>query len=378
MLAKLAEMGDIRSALSALEFLCLRGDEEDAWSAKVNFSKSKGKAASKNGTKAAEGTMTEQEREALKIVGGRETALDLWHGVGKVVYNKRIDCTFSSESTTQRVKMPENDPEQLLVELSTDTSTFIAAIHENFVLSCAASAGTSSIDAMDNCLMALSDADTLSLERFGPGQGPGTALEGMRQEEIAFHAAIRGVVYSLPYPVKRETTGTTANRSRAFVMAWPRSLRLWRDQEEIDDLADLCLEEYRTVLTERIRQGEKDESGNLLDQDAPSPWRPSAASKVSMIQEQAPYMRLVHKAKRTSLTLQDHVAKLSRFETLHASTEALAGHTLGEDAGEEDEEVGKSPSRSRRSRVTTTRLNELDVEEEVKGLVLSDDDIVDD
>ncbi|KAF2151301.1 hypothetical protein K461DRAFT_295366 [Myriangium duriaei CBS 260.36] len=391
-LSKLAEMGDVRSAVSALEFLCVRGDEGDSWSAKINFSKPKGKTGTKaNGSKAAEATLTEQEREALKIVGGRETALGLWHGVGKVVYNKRIDSlapTSTSTTTTHSTKVPENDPEQLLIELGTDTSTFIAAVHENFVPSCTAASSGRTIESIDDCLAALSDADKLSLDRFGPGYGPGTAVEGMRQEEICFHVAVRGVVYSLPYPVKRDTAGAAAHRSRANVMAWPQSLRLWRGQEEMDDLADVCLDEYRKVLEASQRQqnhsqiGEHTNKGQSAENDEEHWWRPSAASKTTMILEQAPYMRLVQQARRDSSTLKDKLISLSSLETLHASEVTLSGRALNGEAGEEEaEELEKGANRSRRTRTgkKDKESNGLTfgVVEDVKGLVLSDDDIVD-
>ena len=44
----LASSGDIRSAISSLEFLCLRGDTGDIWSGKVTFTKTKKPKSSSN------------------------------------------------------------------------------------------------------------------------------------------------------------------------------------------------------------------------------------------------------------------------------------------------------------------------------------------
>ncbi|KAF2226654.1 Rad17 cell cycle checkpoint protein-domain-containing protein, partial [Elsinoe ampelina] len=246
-LSRLAEMGDIRSAVSALEFLCLKGDSDGDWSAKVTFGKAKASAKTSTGSD----SLTEKEREALKLVGGREGALGLWHAVGKVSdFSTLISASQSSPSSAiapphlshlTRPKIPENDPSTLLLELGTDISTFVASVHENLPLSCTSTTSENTLASLDECLSVLSDADTLSIDRFsasggGGGYGTGTAAEGLRQEEIVFHTAVRGCVFWLPYPVKREREQGARGGN---VMAWPRSLRVWRGREEVEDLVEL-------------------------------------------------------------------------------------------------------------------------------------------
>ncbi|PNS18530.1 hypothetical protein CAC42_5069 [Sphaceloma murrayae] len=399
-LSRLAEMGDIRSAISALEFLCVRGDKEGNWGAKVSFGKAKGV------TKKGQGDgMTGQEREVLKVVGGREGALGLWHGVGKVVYNKRVDVhpgrgtgTGTGDGVAEgerrgtlsisdraaeyaampahlkhldRSKVPENDPDALLLELGTDVSTFVAAVHENIIPSCATTDGEKTLESVDECLAVFSDADALSIDRFsgsGSGYGAGTAAEGLRQEEIVFHTAVRGSVFWLPHPVKRETS--QAEKRRGNVMAWPRSLRLWRGREEMDDLVELVGEEYGRMLMGMVQGDEADEGLYGL---------PSAGSKMDVILEMAPYMRLVHDARKTIGSMRDRVRKVTRFETLHMQGLPGGGVDGGEDDEEEDEALGlKRERRTRTGKAADGGFLGNGVLEDVKSLVLSDDDIVDD
>lgn len=377
-MSQLAEMGDVRSAVSALEFLCVRGDEGDSWSSKIAFTKPKGKTAAKSNGVKAEDQMTEQERQALKIVAGRENALGLWHGVGKVIYNKRIDVTIP-ELGSRPIKLPENDPEQLLLDLSTDLPTFVATVHENFVPSCSTGSSEQTLEALDGCLGALSDADIFGVERFGPGFGRGSVLEELRQEEMAFHTAIRGVVVSLPYPVNRNLGTASASRSRLPVISGPRSKWLWRGQEEIEELAYLCLEDYRKVLSTAMESEDGEPEANQTESAA---WMPSASSKSTMILDQAPYMRLVQAAKGSTSSLVEKVRDLSRMKTRQPSGLASAMSGPGEDEEEELESAERSASRTRRTRTgkqdQQSHIAGLDVEEEVKGLVLSDDDIEDD
>ncbi|KAG8628138.1 hypothetical protein KVT40_004011 [Elsinoe batatas] len=427
-LSRLAEMGDIRSAVSALEFLCLKGDSDGDWSAKVTFGKAKASAKTSSGND----SLTDKEREALKLVGGREGALGLWHAVGKVVYNKRIDRPkdtalatngaahlrpangtskpdFSTmisapQPTTSfatppphlshlvRPKIPENDPTTLLLELGTDISTFVASVHENLPLSCTSTTSETTLASLDECLSVLSDADTLSVDRFstaggGGGYGTGTAAEGLRQEEIVFHTAVRGCVFWLPYPVKREREQGARGGN---VMAWPRSLRVWRGREEVGDLVELVGEEYRRVLQgvgkdgggkagQRDGDGDEDGAGAGAGAREGGYPLPSARGKAEVLLEMAPYLRMVHEGRKTIGSLRERVRRVTRFETLGGIGLGGAGVDGEEDEEQEDEGLGL-----RRERRTRTGKGGNDaaflgggVEDDVKGLVLSDDDIVD-
>ena len=67
--------------------------------------------------------------------------------------------------------------------------------------------GEETLDSINGCIDALSDADLLSPDRFGPGVGrrnfQATSADTLRQDELSFQTSVRGLLYSLPYPVKR-------------------------------------------------------------------------------------------------------------------------------------------------------------------------------
>ncbi|OAL07396.1 Rad17-domain-containing protein [Phaeosphaeriaceae sp. SRC1lsM3a] len=253
---RLAELGDIRSAGSSLEFLCLRGDDAEGWGAKVNLTKKKGPKDT---------PITKMEQESLELVTQRESTLGIFHAVGRVVYNKRI-----AESSDVHVPQPPNwfperrrpkasevNVDTLIDELGTDTQTFVAALHENYVLSCSGADSEETMDSIEGCIEALSDADLLSPDRFGAGSGrrnlQGTSADNLRQDEMCFQTSVRGLLYNLPHPVKRvapppgimgikaknQPSGAGPSKGNAFVMYYPASLRIWKQQEEIGDLLEM-------------------------------------------------------------------------------------------------------------------------------------------
>lgn len=204
-LKHIAESGDIRSAISSLEFLCLRGDSDDVWSSKVAFTKSK-KAKS-------DVPLTASEIEALKLISNRENTLGIFHAVGKVMYNKRMEPSSTSALTQpppwfpqhRRTKVSEVHVDPLIDELGTDTSTFIASLHENYPPSCSNTSSEESLESINGCIDSISDADLLSLDRFSFGTRAfsGSATDSIRQDEMAFQVAVRGILFDLPYPVQR-------------------------------------------------------------------------------------------------------------------------------------------------------------------------------
>lgn len=251
-LKQLGEIGDIRSAISALEFLCLRGDEAD-WGSKVAFTKPK--KANK------EQALTKGEQQSLQLISHREASLGIFHAVGKVVYNKRDEKPFpdgSEEAITEdlppymshlsRPRRSEVPVGTLIDETGTDTSTFISALHENYALSCEGTESTgpaSSMDYINNCIDYLSDADLLNPTRDNFFGGKGFINTGrdqgshiLRQDEMAFEVAVRGLLFSLPCPVKRKSV-SSGGGGGPHKMYYPTSIKLWREKEELEGLVDL-------------------------------------------------------------------------------------------------------------------------------------------
>lgn len=256
---RLAELGDVRSAVSSLEFLCLRSDDSIGWGAKVNFSKKKGPK---------DVPITTMEKESLELVSQRESTLGIFHAVGRVVYNKRlpedpktpVPQPPHSFPERRRPKASEVNLDTLIDELGTDTHTFTAALHENYVLSCGGADSEETMDSVDGCIEALSDADLLSPDRFGAGSGrrnlQGTSADNLRQDEMCFQTSVRGLLYNLPHPVERmapppgvmgikakgQGASTGAPKGgNAFVMYYPASLRIWKQQEETNNLLELWI-----------------------------------------------------------------------------------------------------------------------------------------
>ncbi|KAI0205014.1 Rad17 cell cycle checkpoint protein-domain-containing protein [Astrocystis sublimbata] len=254
-LKKLGEIGDIRSAISALQFLCLKGDGDANWGAEVKYGKPKRSIK-------ASAPLTTSEKETLEAVSQREASLGIFHAIGKVVYNKR-EATPMDPGTDEgkaeilpdhmvvysRPRKSEVSVDSLIDETGTDTHTFISALHENYVLSCAPdqSDQMAFLNYMGGCIDDLSDSDLLcpSWDIFFGGRGAGasgyygrdSASHVLRQEELAFQVATRGLLFHLPRPVNRIATGSRRGGD-AFKMFYPTSLKLWREKEELESLVD--------------------------------------------------------------------------------------------------------------------------------------------
>ena len=243
------EAGDVRSATASLEFLCARGKDDDDWSGRIAAKTSRGPQASKS--------LTKMETASLSTVAHRESSLGLFHAVGKVVYNKREDMGSNVESTSYTIQPPHHlaqhararvsqlDLDSLIDQTGTDTNTFVAALHENYVLSCE---GSSFLDTMNGCLDAVSDTDIISSPRgarvSGGGGYPDRAVtESMRQDEISFHLAVRGLLFALPDPVRRATppdrgSAQKGSKADAYKIYFPTSLRMLNQIEEHEDLIE--------------------------------------------------------------------------------------------------------------------------------------------
>ena len=234
-LKHLAEMGDIRSAIGSLEFLCLRGGDDEDWSGRVASKSKKGSTSA----------MSKMEQRSLELVSRRESSLGLFHAVGKVVYNKREEPTIANRPSQPpehlpqhtRLKVSEAHTDTLIDETGTDPRTFIAALHENYVPSCE---GPSFTDNLNDCIDALSDADLLTSEHSSRGNQQSKVTEELRQDELAFHIAVRGILFALPYPVKRVAHPVKggASKAEAFKMRYPMSMRIGRQKEEMEEMVE--------------------------------------------------------------------------------------------------------------------------------------------
>ena len=425
-LKKLGEVGDIRSAIGSLEFLCLRGEHGDGWG---------GRVASRAKTGAhASSALTTMETESLEMVTQRESTLGLFHAVGKVVYNKRDDFFADGEAARRPPTQPPDhlsgharprtsqvSADRLIDETGTDVATFIAALHENFALSCAGSSFTHHVN---GCIDALSDSDVLGAPRgarygssgdYGNNRSfQGAPSDALRQEEMCFQIAVRGLLFALPDPVKRRThpmTAKSGGKDETHQMFYPTSMRLSRQMEEMDGLVGQWTDRLRargvSVGNPTDRHGRhithwpsRQEQGSTVnvedrsqpDEDNPEPFRTNlGCTKSEMIAERLPYMTMIERRNAAFAHL-DGLERVTRFHGITpAGDEALDDEDVGEGALVSDwttdspaggNGTGLAPRASLQQ--TVERASSLastlvpPVAEDVGQLYLSDDDIEDD
>jgi cell cycle checkpoint protein len=435
---QLAELGDVRSAASSLEFLCLRGDDSEGWGAKVNFMKKKGPK---------DVPITAMERESLELVTRRESTLGIFHAVGRVVYNKRLpedpdklvpQPPFSFPER-RRPKASEVNPDTLIDELGTDTHTFTAALHENYVLSCGGADNEETMDSIDGCIEALSDADLLSPDRFGAGFGrrnfQGTSTDTLRQDEMCFQTSVRGLLYNLPHPVKRTapppgimgikakgqgaSTGAPKSGS-AFVMYYPASLRIWKQQEETNDLLELWISRAQrgdllSTSTSSFKPTLHSGTGGVstwkqntplhhkqlssqtpTDTDPPTTLLGSGGSaRAEMLLERLPYLpAILRKSRPLQPSTAATIREIQKITAFHGAASSRGGleeeglETLEQQPGEQeqwatDKDTPASPRKKKGVRFVESKGGK-DEESAIAGLaakgaslVLEDDDIED-
>lgn len=449
-LKRLGEMGDIRNAVSALEFLCLKGDDDADWGSKVAFAKTK--KTSKNQT------LTEGEQKSLELISRREASLGIFHAVGKVVYNKRDEqphVAGSDEALAEtmpphlapmcRNRRSQVSVDTLIDETGTDTSTFISALHENYVLSCERPSATdshSAIDYINGCMDYLSESDLLNPSwdiffggKGAPGSGRDQGSHVLRQDEMAFETAVRGLLFSLPCPVKRKATSTSTRGSDAFKMFYPTSIKLWRDKEELEDLVDLWSskmlkgEKSTTAPTSSqptsqapvsgasaFRKNKTSSVGDWVGNrsearyavkpkpkietvdgaEARPPLSLGSSARKEMILERLPYMAQIMRGRGRTTTFYSlgsrDVEKVVSFQGIGAALDEESDQGAEEELGipggeawatDKPTEDGSTPKKKRRDMAIRPRKKDQSEGSmisnlQVHKLVLSDDDIEDD
>ncbi|KYK58613.1 hypothetical protein DCS_05630 [Drechmeria coniospora] len=413
-LKQLGEIGDVRSAISSLEFLCLKGDQNADWGAKVTFTKPKKGARDGIG-------LTKGETRSLELISQREASLGIFHAVGKVVYNKRHDDAPDGDAVEKlppflsrfaRPRRSQVSVDTLIDETGTDTPTFISALHENYILSCESTGPmdlSTPMDYVNECIEHLSLSDLLHSSRdvfFGgrtnfSGRESGSQL--LRQDEMTFHLAIRGMLFSLPNPVKRKTT-TKAKGTDAFRMFYPTSLKLWRAKEEIEGLLDVWstrvlkgeghadrkrltdgagafrkplqssaglswVQRQQQGRTPATADGPEDES-----EDASPLASLGSSARGEMLLDRLPYMAHIARARKSSTRLRD-LEKVVSFKGINATEEESDAddETPSGEAWATDKPSEEASPRKKRTGIKAGAMSGLLAQK----LVLSDDDIED-
>lgn len=375
-LRQLTESGDVRNAISTLEFLCLHSVPSITAS---TAALSKKKQVKPSNSKLALDTSAESVRGASsELVSSRESTLGLFHAIGKIIYNKRATSASSPHpplpphlAHLERPLLPPvTEPMALLSTSGTDASTFLSAVHENLPLS------TPCLDTLLACLAALSDADAFMPSRFASAGRSGT--EVLRQEDIAFDAGIAGVLLHLPHPVVRS--------KGAHKLTYPAGLRTWHMREVTLQRLDLLVARQAagTLGANAIAGAAKSGKGGVGNESGPL-----APRRQEMLLERLPYVahvltaRLPHASPVAQALLRE--VQLIVGQTGSVAGIGVAGVALEEGRNEEEEKSSRAASRKLHDGRMEWQEVALfgarkgdDAEMGLAKLVLSDDDIEDD
>lgn len=423
LLERLGEVGDIRSALASLEFLCLQDEDGDDRGGDSAVGKTKKSA------------LTRKEKESLQVVTQREASLGMFHAVGKVVYNKR-DEVLESDTSLQPLAQPPSylsqhvrktrsqvAVDELMDQTGTDTQTFISALHENYILSCYGTSPGESLDAVNGCIDSLSDSDLLGTCYGGRSHTGawssalrGDALSGagkdnLRQDEICFQTAVRGILFSLPFPVERRAPslptqtslrrgGPASRKGDAHRIFYPAALKLWRQREEIEGVVNLWVKRFNEGLrmSSSLNSHSKAVSGtsdSLKDKVADEALLCSGSSRRSqMVLEKLPYMEKILRSRPLlgSVHLPE-IEKVTMFHGIGVQSEEISDFEdhLRENKFVDEKQVKRGVSAVKQVQNGHRTHNDPVLEQEVGSpdlslqmdkqagkLVLSDDDIEDD
>ena len=225
------------------------------------------------------------------MVTQREATLGMFHAAGKVVYNKREDLKVADPNAEpppkpadhllplHKTKVSQVNIDELMNETGTDIPTFVATLHENYLLSCS---GSDFVETFDTCIDYLSDSDILSPEgtqrtNVGSGSiGAGRAIsqaggiDMLRQNEITFQVAVRGLLFALPFPVNRGAH-PGGRKGDSYKMFYPASLRLWKPTEETDSLLSLVMDQM-SVLNGPVGTSHRGSNGTTSGEGVAS-WK---------------------------------------------------------------------------------------------------------
>jgi cell cycle checkpoint protein len=349
----LSSSGDIRSAIMSLEFLSANRSLSS-----TGFTEPIVQGRRRN--KPPERPLNPSEQALVAAVSQRESSFGLFHAVGKVLYNKRygddVDDSYVPppprpplEGLPYHPRAVRTDLDTLIDDTGADPQTFVAALHENYLLSCnpggvprLPSSDEDVVDTVINCIDYLSDADLLSSSFSFNNDNSGTA--GIRADEISFQTAVRGIMLSLPSPVRR----FLEPKGGANKMFFPTAARLWKERQEVGEVVDWFVEK------ERARG-------------------PCRGGKVEALLERMPYLATIERRKQWG----GHRLDLQTSKALERTTVFRGVGGRSEEVVEAGDEVVEMRGRwKKKGDKPEGWLKELGTAaEEVEKLVLSDDDI---
>lgn len=398
-LQHLAEIGDVRNAINSLQLLCTRRDEVSDWTGTVATN-------AKRSTKSAQ-PLSQMELDSLELLSSRESTLDMFHAAGKVCYNKREDPRIGNSAAgpvpeppdhlqhLHRPKVSQVNIDELLNETGTDIQTFVATVQQNYVLSCN---HADFVDYFDGCASVLSDAELLDPDsrmsirtkaraHATQNQFQLGTTDALRQDEISFQVATRGVLFHLPFPVSRAAP-PGAGRGAAFKMYYPVSMRLWRHVEETNGLIDLVMNQMGGQTTIPRSGADAEDSvatwkarasafqsglgSRALDDNDDDVMERIEFSKETLLLETLPYLTLIGTARGDNVNLSRKISQLRGF------------NAVVEDESDEDskDEETLAPTQSigtnQMAHRPMSRLGASNQVQQADSLLVEEDDIEDD
>ena len=248
---------------------------------------------------------------------------------------------------------------------------------------------------MNDCIDALSDSDMLCVDQRGSQRHRAKAtsnfsagIDMLRQEEISYQIATRGLLFALPHPVRRKLKSTDGpgRGNDAYKMTFPTSLQLWNESEEIEGLVNIWLKRLLNPFSTPVSHpGGIQRWGNCkVAHDESQPDCSDSQTKIVTIMSrndallyQLPYMARISQGEVAS-------KELRRITGFHGIETPNYGTNRSLESGIYDKDVSFSsqlkPPRVKHHSNDSTFGPQLppSLEDQEERLVLSDDDIEDD
>ncbi|KAK6903145.1 hypothetical protein I203_108408 [Kwoniella mangroviensis CBS 8507] len=222
-LIALSSNGDLRSAINSLQLICSgkkdsktkkrKSRVDDAEVEEDGGPRKRGSGKGSRGGKGAKLDVSKDLRAVLDAVTRKEQSLNLFHALGKVFYNKRLDdpnMDDEDEELLERIrKFPPDAPlpdhlqeytrrkslvqiESFIPTIPVDASSFALWIHQSFPYYC------NEIEEVSTGLDELCSADVMRTDDDIWQSSP-------QAISYALHLSVRGILMSLPSPVPRKS-----------------------------------------------------------------------------------------------------------------------------------------------------------------------------
>ncbi|KAL2634762.1 hypothetical protein R1flu_006241 [Riccia fluitans] len=316
--------GDIRQALTSLQFLCLGYESKPSHSSVWDPGGCRVDKRSSN--KSFQKLDTESDVSKTPALGDRDLTLSLFHALGKFLHNKRQSDAQVQASSFDGLKLKDEycrnplkmaEPETILSQAHAETSTVAAFLHENF-LQFVDDEATDDVSAISGYL---SDTDCLLC-----GEG-----------SMRFRRAVLNFNDIEPYQVANAASSSVAARGLLFANAHPAPPR------------------WQTLRAPSLWQVERQHWQKKVETHSQAFSHTTFVSSSVLHTEMYPYRhRLPIQSPGAAVPMEDH--EISNVETPFVE----------EDEMEVDAISKETSSVKEHSYVVEPRSSEIDIEDEIE------------